>query len=69
MHFAQIAARFVWFCHLEFLLRQALTVKGKFFGTKSVPIERVFNSEHFDMRLETKHLMVTELLVPKRLCF
>ena len=39
-----------------FLLRQ-------FFGTKSVPIERVFNFEHFDMRLETMHLMAPELMV------
>ena len=32
-------------------------------GTKPVPIERVFNPEHFDMRLQTMHLMVPELLV------
>ena len=37
----------------------------KNYGTKPVQIERVFNSEHFDMRLETMHFMVPELLVPK----
>ena len=37
------------------------------YGTK--PMERVFNPEHFDMRLETKHLMVPELLVPKVYAF
>ena len=33
----------------------------KNYGTKPAQIERVFNFEHFDMRLETKHLMVAEL--------
>ena len=35
----------------------------KNYGTKPVPMERVFNAEHFDMRLDTMHLMVPELLV------
>ena len=33
----------------------------KNYGTKPIPIERVCNPEHFDMRLETMHLMVPEL--------
>src|SRR5699024_2743568 len=31
--------------------------------TKPVPMERVLSPENFDMRLETKHLRVPELLV------
>ena len=39
----------------------------KNYRTKSVPMERVCNPEHFYMQLETTHLMVLELLVPKSL--
>ena len=33
----------------------------KNYVTKPVPMERVFNTKYFDVRLETKHLMVPEL--------
>ena len=34
-----------------------------------MPIERAWNPEHFDMRLQTMHLMVPEILTPKSPCF
>ena len=46
-------------------IRMSYENSHKNLGTKPVPIERVFNSEHFSIRFGTMHLMVLELLVPK----
>ena len=50
-------------CILCFSKANAMKTNIQFLEQNLVPIERVFNSEHFDMRFVTMPLMVPELLV------